>query len=235
MKIRKNKLANMIPAEKHFLYKVRTYAIDKPSELKTYVRIKQFGKCNEFYSELKVGAETYSRYDRDIFSIDPVYYAFDRNYRFALNWINIILYDHYLMTLTAPETLFIYKAESQIKKDMKTLESMDSFTSELGYFLVDQFRKWDFDDDEDYFKDPYYDEYYRFHRLLDCFNRYQFETRSLLTKDSTDKDKLFKKVKKCVLYSTYFDLSKEFKTFVKWAFNHKLYLLNEKDIQWVME
>ena len=220
--------------KKNFTFKIENFTTQEPGRIETHITIKEDGDELSFFSGLHTNNRCYINYTKDLFSTDSVKYSFDRNYKFKHTWLEIILYDCYLSKLTNPEEKMMYKAEKQIKADTKKLNGFESFNFAMEVFLLDKFC--DFNDDPTLdIYDPTYDEYYRYHRLLDCFIEFQLQQRELLMKDAVNKVNLIPKIEDYQHGPNFFNLVDEYKEFINWALESNIELFNEKDHSWMIK
>lgn len=212
-----------------FSYEVNVYASENPNRLETHVDISYQNKLLTFNTGLFVDQRTFKNYNRGVYSIEPVFYAFDKIYQFNMNWINIILYDYYTLSLLSPKDNHAELARKKIISDIAILNTFNSFNYSLSTYLLDIYA------DYDTITGPYYDEYSNYHRLLDCLIHFQYQKKELLLKESTNKLLLIEMIKNFRIESTRYDLSKEFKVFLKWVVDNQIQLINQQDLKWVLD
>lgn len=211
-----------------FKYNIETLATHSIRRFETHVEIEHLGKSTSFFSGLFCSPDTYTNINRNTFSLDPIHYGFEKCYWFATNWIEIIIYDFYIQSLLDPYKDQLYSAEKKIKDDIQTLEKSRSFNYSFMFFLLDKFRT-------HLDQVPTYDMYASYHRLLDCMLDYQLKSRSLLTKDSSNKSDFFRSVKKYKIQNYIFKLEPELKDFINWSYENDLELFDEQDYIWSLD
>ncbi|MDC1069039.1 hypothetical protein OAQ99_07760 [Candidatus Kapabacteria bacterium] len=219
-----------------FKYKIVQFASDRLDQMgnpyiETHVQIKEFNETQTFWTGIKTDYKTFTNYNRGVYPLEPFEYIHQKNYKFQHEWINIVLYNHYIKHLIGPDSRLIEAIEREVIDSVKLLNGFSSFNHCLMGFMLDYERP-DWDDDFDDNK-PRYAEYAPYHRLLDLFIQFQFETQALLTKDSNNKKQLLEKIQKSKYLGE--DLLPYFQNFLKWCVNSKINLLTEKDYDWVME
>lgn len=213
---------------RRFKYEIEVLATKKVDRFEVHVQISQLGEKINFYTGLYCNSKTYINLQKDTFSLDPLHYGFEKCFWFSFSWIENVLYDYYIQSLTDPYTKQLYSAKQKILDDIGLLMKSSSFNYSFNFLLLDKF-KTHLDED------PTYDEYANYHRFLDCMLDYQLKTRSILTKNSPNKSEFFKSLNSYPIQMHIFKLESELKDFINWTHQNKIDLFDEKDYIWALD
>lgn len=220
-----------------FKYNIETYQ-NLDLDIETHISCEYNGESLSFNTGVECNPTCYSHYKQDLYKLDSYFfmifrYVSEKHYKFKMDWIELTLYNLYIQSLVEPEKDYLKITKMHILDDMNNLEELSSFNCLFRAFLFEKYGDFFTDEDNDLI-DPTYEEYSRYHRLFDCFVKYQLENNQLLLKNQYDLRLLFSYISNYLIYCYKFDLTKEFKEFIEWSIDNKLELLSKKDNRLVL-